>query len=1139
MHPLPPCRRISILFLFLALLGDAPTQAATNVVLIVADDLGCKDLGCAGATDVLTPRIDSLATHGVYFQQAYVTAPVCSPSRAGLLTGRYQQRFGHETNPGNDLEHNTAFGLPVTEATIGNRFKGLCYATCWIGKSHLGATEAYHPNVRGFDKFFGFLGSHHSYEDPTDPSVPENVADPIKRDDQDVPETRYLTTAFGEECADFIEDHVTHHPEQPFFLFAPFSAVHFDHDFKLPATEDLHAEVATVNPGPGTRHDFAAVLLGLDKAVGMILDKLCEHHLMNDTLIIFTSDNGGDFNFGAVNAPLRGGKTEAYEGGIRVPMMMQWKGHLPAGAVKATPVSTLDILPTAIAATGSVVPGAWQLDGINLLPWLQGSTAAPSRPLFWRMETNGKDALDVKDGLRAMRRGDLKLVKPSVDSTWELYDLATHPNEDVNLANDPAHLSDLQEMMVEYDEWSAQMSRPRWAWNELDYATPPFVREDLPAGPVTTPYVQPPAMVEFICPELKGETCYAGLINHTSIGIYRDADGVPGGALALFTTLTQPAGSPPRYLYSMKPVQGGRGFNGVSYFSCVALANDDPLNPGTTEMWLLGLGPDANHRFKRRVDESGGTDHRDPDTAIIDGELWFYYSRSGGELRRAATGLRLPDHAKVATGFTSLQFAPSFKAGQPDFFGHDTHGTETTHLVAHDGKLYAGQGERGTPVSGAFTGAQVLVKDSALTPWRVDETLPAHVRVETMEELVINLPANATDRLLVASFSDVLVQGNALVGVRTRMENGDWQHSELPGATGVPMSIAPHAESLSLPYVFAGLSSGEIHRGIYSLSASGKLDWAVPMGETPNPELGGMGPITGFATANGVMYAACGMRQDVAGGAITGGLYRRIDAANQWVLVYRGPFPLPLHAAPVEQRVTTGLTTVRDPRGTLNQSVLFARSWPGVIERMDPGRDHAVTVELDVRDFLARYWNDETVRDAPVTLAYTSFTPMTDPLTGEIMHLVGLWLNHPAHPGAYYLIRHLDGTYEAAGFSAAWNLRATRCMAASPFTADEGGVFYFGGYDTGGAAAADTAWITKAGWTAWPSLTLTRPDPPLMQLTWPVTGQGWIMEASTTLGAGALWEPLGGLPTSSLTLSTQSISPDMPSAFYRLRKPSP
>jgi|JI6StandDraft_1071083.scaffolds.fasta_scaffold00592_6 arylsulfatase A-like enzyme len=1125
--------RFSTLFL-VAILCHAPASAVTNVVLIVADDLGWRDLGCIEATDVLTPRINDLATYGVRFTQAYVTAPVCSPSRAGLITGRYQQRFGQETNPGGTLEHNTDFGLPVTEATMGYRFKGLGYATAWIGKSHLGATSAYHPNVRGYDEFFGFLGSHHSYVNPTDPLVPENVEDPILHNLMTVSETRYLTDAFGDECANYIKDRAVNHAGQPFFLFAPFSAAHFDHEFNLPAPTAYHTAVDAVNSTPGTRHNFAAVLYGLDKAVGQIVDTLSAKGLLNDTLIIFTSDNGGDENFGADNGILKGGKTELYEGGIRVPMIMHWPAGLSAG-LKTTPVSTLDILPTAIAATGNIVPAAWQLDGVNLLPWLQGTAPAPSRSLFWRMETSGVPPLaiaDVKDGLRAMRMGDMKLVKPGTDSTWELYDLAIDPDEDNNLASSPLHLAVLQQMVAEYDAWSAQMARPRWAWNDLNYATPEFVLEDISAGPVVTPYVEPAPSIEFICPELNGETCYAGLIAHGSIGIYRDADGVPGGPLVLFTTLTLPASSPTRFLYSMKPVQGGSGFNGVSYFSCVAYENNDPLNPGATEMWLLGLGPDANHRFARQVDEAGGTDHREPDTAIEGSDLVFYYTRSGGQLRRAATGLRLPDHAKEATGFTSLQYSSSFKAGLPDALGNARHGTETTHLVAHEGKLFAGQGELGTPLSGDFTGAQILIKDSALTPWRVDETLPAHMRVEVMEELTFNLTGNVTDKLLVASFSDVLPQGSNFVGVRTRMPNDEWEHSTIPNAAGVPTSIGAYAESLSLPYAFAGLSSGEIHRGIYAEGADGKLNWTTK-------ELEGMGPIMGFATADGALYAACGLRQDGVGAAINGGLYRRVDAVDQWVLVYRGMIPLPLHSAPVNHRLITGLTTVRDPRGTAHQSMLFARSWPGVIERIDPDRDHAVTVELDVRDYFARLWNDETVRQTSVTLAYTRFTPMPDPRTGEIVHLVGLWLNHPGHPGAHFLIRHLDGTYESAGFEGAYDLRATRCMAVSPFLADEGAVFFFGGYDAAGAAAADTAWIAQGDWAAWPTLILSQPNPPLMQLAWPVTGTDWVMEASTTLGAGALWQPVGGLPTSSHTLSTQSIAPGVPAAFFRLRRGSP
>lgn len=1067
-----------------------PAYAVPNIIVIVADDLSWHDLGCMGATDVLTPYIDTLAANGVRFTHAYATAPVCSPSRAGLLTGRYQQRFGQETNPGPSLEGHIGFGLPTTEATMGNRFKALGYATGWIGKSHLGSQGIYHPNNRGFDEFFGYLRSHHNY---VDPSLPVGQVDPIQHNGAVVPDLPYLTVALGERCVQFIEDHHT----QPFFLFAPFSAVHFDDNFQLPAPQTYHDRVSAVNPGPGIRHDMAAVLAVLDDAVGAILGKLQQHGILQNTLIFFTSDNGGDPTFGANNGGLNGGKTEVYEGGIRVPFLVHWKDTIPAGQVKAGPVSTLDILPTAIAATGNIVPAAWQLDGVNLMPWLMGQTAAPSRALFWRMETDGVPPAappgleaDVKDGLRAVRQDQWKLVKAGAVSSWELYNLAADPGETLNVAD--ANASLVAQMVSAYEEWSAQMARPRWAWNNLNYATPEFIPEDIGTGPAG-PYVEPPTAVAFQCPELNNETCTAQLAGNTSIVVSRNS-GTP------FATLSVPS----RFLYSMKP----RAFNGVTYFSCAACQNSDPFNPGTTEMWLLGLGPDSNHRLARRVDEAGGTDHHQPDTVVDGGELFFTYAR-GSQGRIARTGLKLSDHDGAATGFTGLQFSESFHASPSS----SMHGTETTQLVVHQNRLFAGQSSVGVEPEqgGSFTGAQILRKDSALDDWVIEAALPAHRGVETLNELTFG-PAKE----LVASFSDIVPAFNNIIGVRTRISQGLWEHSTIPSTIGGVVTCTASGGNL----IFAGTSGGEIHRGVYAALSEQRFEW-----NALNPELAGVGEVRGLATANGVLYAACGLAADG-----TGGLYQRNDGTQSWSLVYHWLAQESMAGVPMEHRLMRGLTTVADPRGTTSQSLLAARSWTGVIERIDPSRDHAVTVELDVRDFFARRWNDDAVRSAGVIIGYNAFTPVSDPVTGELVHLINLWIDGDAH----FLIRHANATYETADLGSMPGLRATRCFAVSPFGED---ALYVGGFDNSISPGTNTAWIMRGDWNAWPAVMLTQPDPPLMQLAWPLTSAGWSVEVSGDL---SLWQPLGGLPTRSLTTTTQSIDVGASSrGFFRLRRTVP
>ncbi len=335
---------VTLLAVLAALPGSvdaAPPGRRPNIVLIVADDLGYAELGCQGATDVRTPHIDSIAHHGIRFISGYVTAPVCSPSRAGLLTGRYQQRFGHELNaigPQNRLPH---VGLPTSEKTIADDFRAAGYATGIVGKWHLGGTEPYHPERRGFGEFFGFLHEGHFYVEgrhngvvsrlrPDEP--PYDDQNPVLRGTQPVGDFGYLTGAFTREAVAFID----RHRDRPFFLYLPYNAVHSP----MQATEADLGRFPEIKDRK--RRIFAAMLGALDEGVGAVLGKLREAGLTEDTLIVFLSDNGGPTaELTSSNAPLRGGKGELYEGGVRVPFLMQWEGHVPGGVVDARPVSSL------------------------------------------------------------------------------------------------------------------------------------------------------------------------------------------------------------------------------------------------------------------------------------------------------------------------------------------------------------------------------------------------------------------------------------------------------------------------------------------------------------------------------------------------------------------------------------------------------------------------------------------------------------------------------------------------------------------------------------------------------------------------------------------------------------------------------
>jgi len=457
--------------------SKAGMPARPNVVLIIADDLGYGEPGCYGGTEIPTPHLDALATDGVRFTNGHVTAPFCAASRAGLLTGRYQTRFGFEFNPIGAKNADPEIGLPRGEKTIADRLRESGYVTALIGKWHLGGTAAYHPHRRGFDEFFGFLHEGHFYVPPPYPGhvtwlrrialpdggrgrwmspdgrmfwsthmghrEPDYDADnPLLRGSQPVTEPDNLTDAFTREACDFI----ARHQAQPFFLCLAYNAVHSP--LQAP---DLWMKKFDHMADP-QRRIFAAMLAQLDDGVGRVRAQLQQAGLTERTLVIFLSDNGGPTKeLTSSNAPLRGGKGDLLEGGLRVPFLMTWPGTLPSGRQVDFPVSALDIAPTLLAYAGIRVPTS--LDGQNLRPlFTEPRIPLPPRTLFWRVGSK-----------QALLNGPWKLIRDQrVSDAWQLYRLSTDIHEDHDLAAEDQSQNRMTELIREWDEWNEQQIKPLW-----------------------------------------------------------------------------------------------------------------------------------------------------------------------------------------------------------------------------------------------------------------------------------------------------------------------------------------------------------------------------------------------------------------------------------------------------------------------------------------------------------------------------------------------------------------------------------------------------------------------------------------------------------------------------------------------------
>lgn len=423
----------SIAFALLALLVAAhlaPAADKPNLIIFYADDLGWGETGCFGCKDIPTPHIDSLASNGIRFTQGYVAATYCSPSRAGLMSGRYPTRFGHEFNSVANVT-----GLRLDQTTIADRLKTLGYATACVGKWHLGHSLPYRPTKRGFDEFFGTLANTPFYH-PTN-FVDSRISDDVREITDD---NFYTTDQYAERALDWIDKN----RDKPKFLYLPFNAQHAP----LQAPQKYLDRFKNIEDEK--RRTFAAMMYGMDEAIGRVLKKIRDIGQEDNTIYFFIGDNGGPTqSTTSQNGGLRGFKMTTFEGGPRVPFIAQWKEKYPAGKVYDLPVMNLDVLPTAVTAAGGKVEASWNLDGVDLTPYVTGANKArPHETMYWRYGPQW-----------AIRHGDYKLVVSRGGSDKpELYNLANDVSESKDLA--ASQPDKAKQLLALYQTWSAEQAEP-------------------------------------------------------------------------------------------------------------------------------------------------------------------------------------------------------------------------------------------------------------------------------------------------------------------------------------------------------------------------------------------------------------------------------------------------------------------------------------------------------------------------------------------------------------------------------------------------------------------------------------------------------------------------------------------------------
>ena len=448
-------------------LGKPPPRP--NMLVFYVDDLGYNDVSFNGATDITTANIDELATGGVVFSHGFVNAPVCSPSRAGLLTGRYASRFGIDHNLNNWTPADPLNGLPTSEKTVAKYLQEHGYRTGIVGKWHLGANDNFHPLNRGFDYFYGFQTGGHDYWDA---SLDVEDYDPTKnyRNHSKLklrenfgwvePTGNYLTDDLTAQAIAFIETE----SHEPFFLYLPYNAPHGPYQAPQDHIDKFSHIGDSSDSDDVRRRTYLAMINVLDEGVGLILDAIEEAGALENTLIFFLSDNGGPGKV-SDNSPLRGFKGDLWDGGIRVPFIASWPGRWPEGVTYDSMVINLDIAPTALALAG-VEPDPAQpaMDGVNLDPHMRYVTNdAPHEVFYWRRWK--EDATETLFGIRTQ---DHKLVRESKTDPARYFDFVLY-DEQKNLAKEPENLTEVDRLSGLWNTWN--LSLPPSQFDPNDYPT--------------------------------------------------------------------------------------------------------------------------------------------------------------------------------------------------------------------------------------------------------------------------------------------------------------------------------------------------------------------------------------------------------------------------------------------------------------------------------------------------------------------------------------------------------------------------------------------------------------------------------------------------------------------------------------------
>ncbi|MBU2986627.1 sulfatase-like hydrolase/transferase [Saccharophagus degradans] len=441
------------------------SETRPNILVLLLDDLGYADVGFMpnSEPDIYTPNIDALAAQGTVFSSAYVTHPYCGPSRAGLMTGRYQHAFGSQFNLADYSPH----GIDTRETFMSKVLQTAGYNTGLVGKWHLGEEPQYRPNVRGFDYFYGMLGGGHVYHTKDFVRVadhkPGNHAvwqykTPLMENDQyaseaGYDENLYITDMLSDAGAAFIERNAKQ-ADKPFFLLMSYNAPHTPEEAKAEDEEALRKILGGKASSDPNRHTYSAMVYAVDRGVKQLVDTLKATGQYDNTLIVFLSDNGGRLNAAsASNAPLRNGKTSVYEGGIRVPMFFHWpKGNLPQGTYKHV-VSSLDLYPTFTDLAGATVPSTKILDGKNILASVRkGSNARENEPLYFAMHQPDRGVNQMGAVLNNMKWFS------SGNGQWYFYDL----NKDIAEQKPTKANKKQRSILTSLYDWTCTHTQPQW-----------------------------------------------------------------------------------------------------------------------------------------------------------------------------------------------------------------------------------------------------------------------------------------------------------------------------------------------------------------------------------------------------------------------------------------------------------------------------------------------------------------------------------------------------------------------------------------------------------------------------------------------------------------------------------------------------